>query len=105
MTNREATIEELMAAARADFASRLGAKLGELRAFSSQAKWSDARRAAHRLRGSAATYGFPAIGAAAGAMEDALKSSGESPDEEAREGFASALASAERAIESMGGVR
>lgn len=37
----------------------------------------DARRLAHRLRGSSGTYGFPAFGELAGGVEDAILTGGE----------------------------
>ena len=77
---RDAMIRAALAELRDDFASRLPDRIeavskairaadgdrqdGELR--------DEARGAAHRLRGSAGSYGFPAVSVAAGRIEDAL---------------------------------
>jgi HPt (histidine-containing phosphotransfer) domain-containing protein len=66
------SMDALMAAVRAQFAANLPAKAADIAAHLSRGAWSDARRAAHRLRGSAGTYGFAAVGAVAGAMEEML---------------------------------
>jgi HPt (histidine-containing phosphotransfer) domain-containing protein len=74
--------EALVAAAQAEYASRLPDKLAALRGFIGQRAWREARRAAHKLRGSAGVYGFAAVGDAAGALEDLLETSDdELPDE------------------------
>jgi HPt (histidine-containing phosphotransfer) domain-containing protein len=65
-------IEALLAAARRDYAASVAGKVAHLEGLIAQAAWGEARRAAHKLRGSAATYGFVALGAAAGAIEDVL---------------------------------
>lgn len=100
MTGARGEFETLLAAARADFASRLGDKVRELQDLFDRGAWSEARRAAHKLRGSAATYGFAKIGAAAAAMEDILIAAQLAPDEEARSRFALALATARSGAES-----
>jgi HPt (histidine-containing phosphotransfer) domain-containing protein len=94
MIERRDEFEALLAAARADFAARLEAKLREIQQLSSEGAWAGARRAAHRLRGSAATYGFGAVSEAAAAMEDILIASNEAPGEEAKNRFDSALRAA-----------
>lgn len=66
------SIEDLLAAARADFASRLPARAAEVQALVADGAWDEARRAVHKLRGSAATYGFAGLGAAVAALEDLL---------------------------------
>ncbi len=100
MTGARDEFETLLAAARADFASRLGDKVRELQDLFDRGAWAEARRAAHKLRGSAATYGFAKIGAAAAAMEDILIAAQPSPDDDARNRFASALATARAGAES-----
>jgi chemotaxis protein histidine kinase CheA len=65
-------VEALLAVARADFAQRLPAKMDEVAKLVSEGSWDEARRAVHKLRGSAATYGFPALSAAAASIEDGL---------------------------------
>jgi HPt (histidine-containing phosphotransfer) domain-containing protein len=91
---RTPAIDDLLAAARADFASRLPARIAELDALAARAAWHEARRAAHRLRGSSATYGFTALGALAARIEDALLEAGGAPDGEARARIASWLGEA-----------
>ncbi len=99
MTEVRDELEILLAAARADFASRLEDKVRELQELSDRGAWMEARRAAHKLRGSAGTYGFAKIGAAAAVMEDVLIEAEASPDEDARNRFAVALATARTASE------
>jgi HPt (histidine-containing phosphotransfer) domain-containing protein len=85
--------EALVAAAQAEYASRLPDKLAALRAFVGQRAWTDARRAAHKLRGSAGVYGFSAVGDAAGALEDLLESSDdEAPPASALDSIVTSLA-------------
>ncbi len=95
------TIQAMLAAARAEFGARLPSKVAEIDALVERAAWDDARRAVHKLRGSAATYGFAALGAAAATAEDLLIQSGGAPDEAARARLADLLrvarAEAERA--------
>lgn len=103
---RDPAIDDLLAAARADFASRLPARVAELEGLAARGAWDEARRAAHRLRGSSATYGFPALGGVAAAIEEALLAAGGAPDEAVRGRLAAwigeARAEAERAA---GGAR
>jgi len=77
-------IDALLAAARADFGRGLPAKAAEFEKLVSESAWDQARRAAHKLRGSAATYGFPALSAAAAAIEDALLEVAGPPDADLR---------------------
>jgi HPt (histidine-containing phosphotransfer) domain-containing protein len=93
MTNPQ-ELQVLLAAARADFASRLEAKIHELKDLSTRGDWTGARRAAHKLRGSAATYGFPKVGAAAAVLEEILIDAQPMPNEDARNRFVSALETA-----------
>lgn len=94
MKDTRGEVEKLLAAAKADFASRLDDKVRELQDLASRGAWTEARRAAHKLRGSAATYGFAKIGAVAAAMEDVLIEAALVPDEAAKTRFAAALAEA-----------
>jgi HPt (histidine-containing phosphotransfer) domain-containing protein len=80
MPEARPSIDALLALARAEFAQRLPAKTAEIERLVSGSAWEEARRAAHKLRGSAATYGFPALSAAAAAIEDALLAAGGPPD-------------------------
>ncbi len=68
----------------AQFASALPAKAAHIEGLLARGEWDEARRAAHRLRGSAGTYGFSALGAAAGEIEDLLLAAPAGPDEATR---------------------
>lgn len=72
MAEARPSVEALLAVAREDFARRLPAKTDEIGRLVSAGAWEEARRAAHKLRGSAATYGFPALSVAAAAIEETL---------------------------------
>lgn len=66
-----------LAALHAQFTQKLPARLAELEAAVARAEIDqehivDARRLAHQLRGSAGSYGYPALGEAAGYVEDLL---------------------------------
>jgi HPt (histidine-containing phosphotransfer) domain-containing protein len=91
---RDPSIDGLLAAARKQFATGLPARVEELRALAAGASWGALRRAAHRLRGSAATYGYPALGALAAAVEEALIAADGAPSAEARDAIGHALAEA-----------
>jgi HPt (histidine-containing phosphotransfer) domain-containing protein len=77
------TVEQLLAEARAQFASSLPAKAAALQDHLARGAWEEARRAAHKLRGSAGTYGFAVLGAAAGEVEEALIAAASQPDTDA----------------------
>jgi HPt (histidine-containing phosphotransfer) domain-containing protein len=66
------SIDALLAAAHSDFAASLPGKVEVIEGFVAGGAWAEARRAAHKLRGSAATYGFVALSACAAAIEEAL---------------------------------
>jgi HPt (histidine-containing phosphotransfer) domain-containing protein len=85
MAEGRPSVEALLAVARAEFAHRLPAKTAEIEKLVAEGTWDEARRASHKLRGSAATYGFPALSVAAGAIEDILLAAGGQPDDGARE--------------------
>ncbi len=80
MDAADPSIDELLAAAQSQFAASLPAKVAVIEETVARRAWDDARRAAHKLRGSAATYGFAALSASAAAIEDALRAAGEPPD-------------------------
>ena len=61
-----------LAALRKDYLSRLPAKLDELAALVESRSRAEARQAAHKLRGTAGTYGAGVFGEAIGAIDDAL---------------------------------
>jgi HPt (histidine-containing phosphotransfer) domain-containing protein len=69
---RDPAIDALLAAARVQFTTSLPAKASALQRHVEQREWDEARRAAHKLRGSGATYGFAALGEAAAAIEELL---------------------------------
>jgi HPt (histidine-containing phosphotransfer) domain-containing protein len=71
------SIDALLAAAHRQFAGSLPAKVMAIEEHIAREAWEDARRAAHKLRGSAATYGFAALAASAAAIEEALIDAGE----------------------------
>jgi HPt (histidine-containing phosphotransfer) domain-containing protein len=94
-------IQALLAAARAEFAASLPAKASELASLIARESWEDARRAAHKLRGSAGTFGFVEVGAACAAIEEALLAASNAPGADARAAIAAmsrtACAEADRA--------
>jgi HPt (histidine-containing phosphotransfer) domain-containing protein len=100
-------VQALLAEARTQFAASLPAKASEVASLVARASWEAARRAAHRLRGSAGSYGFAEVGAACGAIEEALVAASNAPDEPARAALArlarTACDEAERAASSTGG--
>jgi HPt (histidine-containing phosphotransfer) domain-containing protein len=81
---RDPEIDALLAAARADFGARLPAKVAAIDELVTREDWHGARLAAHKLRGSAATYGFAVVGAMTAALEDLLQAAGGAPDAAAR---------------------
>jgi HPt (histidine-containing phosphotransfer) domain-containing protein len=76
----DSTVEQMLAEARAHFAASLPAKAVALEEQLARGAWEEARRSAHKLRGSAGTYGFAVLGAAAGEVEEALIAAGSQPD-------------------------
>lgn len=85
------SVEDLLAIARSGFAGRLPAKVEEICALASRGAWQEVRVAAHKLRGSAATYGFPALSVLAAAIEDAVLDAGGAPDPSASARIGDAL--------------
>jgi two-component system OmpR family response regulator len=77
-------IEALIAAARAGYAAGLPGRVAEAVALAARSDWNGLRHAAHRLRGTAATYGFADVGSAIGRVEDLLLAAGDCPDDDAR---------------------
>ncbi len=102
-------VQALLAAARAQFAASLPAKASEVASLVARGSWEEARRAAHRLRGSAGTYGYAELGAAFAAIEEALIATANAPDPEARAALdrmaRTACAEANRAAGSTGDAR
>lgn len=91
------SIDELLAQVRAQFTASLPSKIDALEQLVAAGAWGDVRRAAHKLRGSASTYGHVELGAAAAAMEDALLAAADPPDDVARTTIAALLAQARHA--------
>jgi HPt (histidine-containing phosphotransfer) domain-containing protein len=85
------SVDELLAIARAEFAGRLPAKVAELEQLSAREAWQDLRVASHKLRGSAATYGFARLGATAATVEEVLIAAACQPDAVARDRVRGAL--------------
>jgi HPt (histidine-containing phosphotransfer) domain-containing protein len=73
------TVEQMLAEARAQFAASLPAKAAAIQEHLARGAWEEARRAAHKLRGSAGTYGFAALSAVASEVEEALIAAGSQP--------------------------
>jgi HPt (histidine-containing phosphotransfer) domain-containing protein len=92
------SIDELLAQIRAQFAASLPSKIEAIEQLVARGAWDDARRAAHKLRGSAATHGHVDVGAAAAAIEDALLDAGDPPDAAVRTTVTTRLADARRAL-------
>jgi HPt (histidine-containing phosphotransfer) domain-containing protein len=94
------SVEQMLAEARLQFAASLPAKTAAIEEQLARGAWDEARRAAHKLRGSAGTYGFVALGTAAGEVEEALLATALAPDASAaariREKAGEARAEAER---------
>lgn len=88
------SVDALLAQVRAQFTASLPAKVAALEELVARSAWEEARRAAHKLRGSASTYGHPAVGAVAGAIEETLIAASHPPDETTRAEIAARLAEA-----------
>jgi HPt (histidine-containing phosphotransfer) domain-containing protein len=97
------SVEALLAQVRAQFTASLPAKVVALEQLIARGAWEEARRAAHKLRGSASTYGHLAVGAAAGAIEEALIAASDAPDDGARAGIEGRLAEARTAAARVAG--
>ena len=74
-------IAALLAEARIQYVAGLAAKVADLESLITRGAWDEARRAAHKLRGSAGTYGFAEVSAPAAAIEEALIESNGAPDD------------------------
>ncbi|MGA2447137.1 MAG: Hpt domain-containing protein [Polyangiaceae bacterium] len=70
---RDSPFEALLAAERAAYAERIHIRIAELEGYLEAGHVEEARRVAHRLAGSAGTYGFPALGGAAREIEVTLE--------------------------------
>ena len=88
---QEWDIDSLLAAARIDFAVRLPLRIEQIELLATGEKWAEARREIHKLRGSAATYGFEDIGSTAVFLEDLLLAADGAPSPDARLRFDEAL--------------
>jgi len=72
MVEGDPGIAALLDAARADFSRALPAKVAAFDALLEDGAFADAKRAAHKLRGSAGMFGFAALGRIAGAIDDLM---------------------------------
>jgi CheY-like chemotaxis protein len=95
---RASSVAEEQSAAREAFKRRLPDKLDELGRLSATGAWESLRRLAHRLRGSAATYGFGGIGDQAATVEEVLLACQCQPDDAARERIRDALGKARAGV-------
>lgn len=102
---RDSSVDADIQAARADFASRLPSKTANLETLIARSEWAEARRAAHKLCGSAGVYGFRALGGIASAIEEVLRASENAPDagaqREIREKLEEMRTEAERTSQEM----
>lgn len=76
-------LERRLAVLRAAYTSALGTRRAEIRSALQPGRadaeaLQHARLLAHRMRGSAGSYGLPEVGAAAGRLEDAIAEYGRS---------------------------
>lgn len=65
------------------FVSELPERVEQIRKAESEREWQRLKTLSHQLRGSAGGYGFPTIGAAAGHLEEVLRSVSCAPSAEA----------------------
>jgi HPt (histidine-containing phosphotransfer) domain-containing protein len=72
MVEGDPGIAALLEAARADFARSLPAKVGAVEAHFAEGAFADAKRAVHKLRGSAGMFGYGALGQIAGQIDDLM---------------------------------
>lgn len=86
-----------LAALRRRFAGRLPGRLAELAAAVEAGDWAGAGRLAHRLHGTAGSYGFAAVSTACAVIEQLCDAAAPEPDADARERIRAALAAADRA--------
>jgi HPt (histidine-containing phosphotransfer) domain-containing protein len=87
------SIDALLLAAHRQFAEGLPGRVAALEEHIALGAWDEARRTAHRLRGSSATYGFAALASSAAAIEEALVGA-DAPGDEARACIAANLVEA-----------
>jgi HPt (histidine-containing phosphotransfer) domain-containing protein len=92
-------VDALLATLRAEYASRLPAKLVALEDLAARGAWDEFRRAAHKLRGSAATHGFAALGNAAAQLEGLTTDASGSDAARTRASIEAALDAARAEIE------
>jgi HPt (histidine-containing phosphotransfer) domain-containing protein len=69
---RDSALAALLAAERAAYAGRTDLRVAEIEAHLEAGRVEEARRAAHKLSGSAGTYGFPSLSSAAREIEETL---------------------------------
>lgn len=94
-TGDDPEVDDLLAKARAAYAATLPSRVAHVMALATKSDWDEVRRAAHKLRGSAATYGFAELGVAVGQVEDAILEAHGAPDENTQVRIRAALGGAE----------
>lgn len=97
----DSAFDALLATERAAYAGRVELRVAEIEAHLAAGCVDDARRAAHKLSGSAGTYGFPALSSAARDIEETLERGGRVDDSmlgRLREANADAKKSTERKL-------
>ncbi|HEY4016095.1 MAG TPA: Hpt domain-containing protein [Polyangiaceae bacterium] len=72
MVEGDPGIAALLDAARVDFARGLPAKVAAVEAHVADGAFADAKRAAHKLRGSAGMFGYTNLGRIAGEIDDLM---------------------------------
>ncbi len=82
----------------ADYRRRLPGRMAELEAQAARGAWRDLCRAVHKLRGSAAVYGFAEVSRVAAEIEETLIAVDEDPGAEARGQLAGLLVELRGAI-------
>lgn len=97
MSGVDPALEAILAEARREFAAALPARIDEVKDLVHHGAWDEARRAAHKLRGSSATYGLTEVGEIMGEIEEVLIASLPSPGAGAQAQVASLLARARAA--------
>lgn len=61
--------DKLLGSLLRDFAQDLGGELADLAAATGRGDWAEARRIGHKLKGEAATFGYPDLATLAGKVE------------------------------------
>ena len=84
MVEGDPGIAALLGAARADFTRSLPAKVAAVDEHLASGAFADAKRAAHRLRGSSGMFGYARLGEIAGEIDDLMNEAAGASDDAAR---------------------